>query len=103
VQVHANATLNALFARTRAGRIITRFSKDQGVVDQEIPDMVSDFFLCLFASTGTLLMICGVLPWFLIPVVPIISVYWWIQQYYRKTSRGTRALPALSLALACTH
>jgi 4-hydroxybenzoate polyprenyltransferase len=63
------------------------------VVDQEIPDMVSDFFLCLFASLGTLLMICGVLPWFLLPVFPIIAVYWWIQQFYRKTSRGALHIP----------
>ncbi len=66
------------------------------MVDQEIPDMVSDFFLCLFASLGTFFMICGVLPWFLLPVFPIIAVYWWIQQFYRKTSRGTLHIPRIS-------
>ncbi|ELR15339.1 ABC transporter transmembrane region domain containing protein, partial [Acanthamoeba castellanii str. Neff] len=84
------------FFTTPTGRIITRFSKDQGVVDQEIPDMVSDFFLCLFASLGTLLMICGVLPWFLLPVFPIIAVYWWIQQFYRKTSRELGRLESMT-------
>ncbi|ELR16068.1 ABC transporter, ATPbinding domain containing protein [Acanthamoeba castellanii str. Neff] len=84
------------FFTTPTGRIITRFSKDQGVVDQEIPDMVSDFFLCLFASLGTLLMICGVLPWFLLPVFPVIAVYWWIQQFYRKTSRELGRLESMT-------
>src|SRR5690606_22164787 len=62
------------------------------------PDMVSDFFLCLFSSVATLAVICGVLPWFLVPVVPVMAVYWWVMQNYRKASRGTTttALPALS-------
>jgi ATP-binding cassette subfamily C (CFTR/MRP) protein 1 len=66
---------------------VTRFSKDQGSVDSDIPDMMSDFFLCMFGSLATLLVICGVLPWFLIPVVPVAAVYWWVMQNYRKASR----------------
>lgn len=88
----------SFFYATPTGRIVTRFSKDQGTVDSEIPDMVSDFFLCLFSSVATLAVICGVLPWFLVPVVPVMAVYWWVMQNYRKASRGTTttALPALS-------
>jgi hypothetical protein len=72
------------------GRIISRFSMDQGQADQEIPELMSDVLMCLFGSLGTLLMICGVLPWLILPVLPIVGVYWWLQQYYRKTSRGKR-------------
>jgi ABC-type multidrug transport system fused ATPase/permease subunit len=88
----------SFFFATPTGRIVTRFSKDQGTVDSEIPDMVSDFFLCLFSSVATLAVICGVLPWFLVPAVPVMAVYWWVMQNYRKASRGTTAtaLPAWS-------
>ncbi len=71
------------------GRIVTRFSKDQSTVDQEVPDLMSDFFLCLLAIMGMLLVICGVLPWFLVPAALMLALYWWVLKYYRKTSTGT--------------
>jgi hypothetical protein len=57
-------------------------------VDQVVPDMMSDFFLCLLAIMGMLLVICGVLPWFLVPAALMLALYWWVLKYYRKTSTG---------------
>lgn len=72
------------------GRIVTRFSKDQGSVDQDIPDMVSDFFLCMFISIGGLGVICALQPLMILFLVPVLASYWWVMQNYRKASRGTR-------------
>lgn len=58
-------------------------------MDQEVPDLMSDFFLCLLAIMGMLLVICGVLPWFLVPAALMLALYWWVLKYYRKTSTGT--------------
>jgi hypothetical protein len=77
-----------------SGRIIARFSKDQEVVDTDFPDLTSDFFLCLFSTFATLMVICGILPWFLLPAIPVMAVYWWIMQHYRKASRGMCSLHA---------
>lgn len=84
------------FFTTPTGRIVTRFSKDQSTVDQVVPDMMSDFFLCLLAIMGMLLVICGVLPWFLVPAALMLALYWWVLKYYRKTSTELGRLQSLS-------
>ena len=61
--------------------------KDISAVDKDIPDIFSDFTRCLTTTVFTLIVICFLQPWFILPLVPILGAYIWIMEFYRRSSR----------------
>lgn len=83
------------FDTTPLGRILNRFSKDQDAVDASLPDSFRTFGTTLAMTISTFVLICIVTPVFIAPLLPLLLLYFYIQQFYRYTSRELKRLDSL--------
>ncbi len=58
--------------------------------------------VCLVVA-GTLAVACVGLPWMLLLLLPLASVYWHVQRRYRPTSRQLKRLAAATLSPVYSH
>ncbi|KAG2386093.1 hypothetical protein C9374_002539 [Naegleria lovaniensis] len=91
------------FDTNPAGRIINRFSKDTESIDSSLIGTLKMLMSCLFQVIGTLLLIGSVNYLFLIPIFPILFIYYYVQKYYRSTSRELKRLDSISRSPLFAH
>ncbi|XP_069092380.1 ATP-binding cassette sub-family C member 10-like isoform X2 [Pleurodeles waltl] len=91
------------FNTTPMGRIINRFSSDLYCADDDLPLILSYFLTFLFSLMGMVVMISYGLPWIILVLVPLAVLYFYIQQYYRHTSRELKRLCSITLSPIYTH
>jgi ABC-type multidrug transport system fused ATPase/permease subunit len=85
------------------GRILNRFTSDQFTVDYSLLFTFSTLYSELINATGVLLVISYVTPMFLILIVPLAIGYYFIQEFYRATSREMRRLESVSRSPLISH
>lgn len=84
------------FDTTPSGRILNRFAKDQYEMDTNLPDSLRMFCSTMAITIATFIMISVITPIYLAILVPLIVFYYYIQKFYRYTSRELKRLDALS-------
>ncbi|KAJ1514976.1 Multidrug resistance-associated protein 1 [Coelomomyces lativittatus] len=84
------------FDTTPLGRITNRFSKDIDALDNNLTDALRMFASTLAVCVSTLCLIIGITPYFAIPTVPLLIVYYFIQKFYRSTSRELKRLDSIT-------
>ncbi|NWY38889.1 MRP7 protein, partial [Sylvia atricapilla] len=93
----------SFFDTTPTGRILNRFSSDLYCVDDSLPFMLNIFLANLYGLLGVLvIMTCG-LPWIGLVLLPLAVVYFFIQRYYRFSSRELKRLYSVTLSPIYTH
>ena len=100
------ATLQApvlFFDSNSVGRILNRFSKDIGWLDEQLPrkfQLAIDSTLNMLAS----LIVPAVMnPWLIFILIPLISVALYLSTYYLKTSRELKRLASISRSPVFSH
>jgi ABC-type multidrug transport system fused ATPase/permease subunit len=93
----------AFFDTNPTGRIINRFSKDQDTVDSLMPETLRSFVHTLGLTTFTLLTIVAVQWMFAVPLIALLILYYYVQAFYRRTSRELKRLEALSRSPLYAH
>lgn len=94
-----NALLRApsyFFDTNSIGRILNRFSKDMGFVDDMMPFTYCDFLQTLFVVVGILALVASNNPITFAVVIPIVLVFWYLRSYYMKTSREVKRIEGIS-------
>ncbi|XP_040286793.1 ATP-binding cassette sub-family C member 10-like [Bufo bufo] len=91
------------FDSTPAGRIINRFSSDLYCVDDSLPFILNIFLANAFGLLGMLVMISYGLPLILPILVPLAILYYYIQRYYRHSSRELKRLQSVTLSPIYSH
>ncbi|KAF5366995.1 hypothetical protein D9758_003982 [Tetrapyrgos nigripes] len=93
----------SFFETTPLGRIMNRFSKDIDTID----NMLGDSFRMLVATSsnilGAIILVSVILPWFLIAVVVIMSVYIYAAHFYRASARELKRLDAILRSSLYSH
>ena len=91
------------FDSNPVGRILNRFSKDVGCLDEVLPKAFLDsiyrillMFACIIVPTVTN-------PWLLVLVVPLTVVVVYISKYYLKTSRELKRLESICRSPVFSH
>ncbi|UJR20680.1 hypothetical protein I4U23_023801 [Adineta vaga] len=93
----------SFFDITPSGRILNRFSSDTWSVDDSLPFMMNILLANIFALLGTLILSCYGLPKFLIILIPLTIFYYFIQNYYRWTSREIKRISSVTLSPVYAH
>lgn len=91
------------FDTTPMGRIINRFSSDLYCIDDSLPFILNIFLANVFGLLGMVVMISYGLPWIVLVMVPLAVLYFYIQRYYRHTSRELKRLYSITLSPIYTH
>ncbi|KAL1117649.1 hypothetical protein AAG570_003964 [Ranatra chinensis] len=93
----------AFFDSSPLGRILNRFSSDMYTIDDTLPFILNILLAQLFGLLGLLVMTLYGLPWLCLILVPIVPVYFWLQNHYRLTSRELKRLSSVTLSPVYNH
>uniref|UniRef100_A0A3B4WDB0 ATP binding cassette subfamily C member 4 (PEL blood group) n=1 Tax=Seriola lalandi dorsalis TaxID=1841481 RepID=A0A3B4WDB0_SERLL len=80
------------------GRILNRFSKDIGYLDSLLPWTFVDFIQVFLQVIGVIAVAAVIIPWILIPVVPLLVVFLILRCYFLQTSRDIKRLESTILS-----
>ncbi|XP_054480100.1 ATP-binding cassette sub-family C member 4-like [Anoplopoma fimbria] len=85
------------------GRILNRFSKDIGQLDSNMPWTFVDFIQVFLQIIGTICVAVSVIPWILIPVLPLFLVFLYLRRYFLQTSRNVKRLESTTRSPVFSH
>lgn len=91
------------FDTNSIGRITNRLSKDQDEVDNDLIDSLRMFLSTFVFSIGIIVVILYSTWLFVIPLVPIIILYYILQRVYRRSSRELKRVYALARSPLYAH
>lgn len=86
----------SFYDTTPSGRMLNRFSNDVNVLDRDLPPVLSGFLLHVVEISSILVVVCVATRWFAIPLIPIGMSFFFLQQYYRRTSRELKRIDNIS-------
>eukprot|EP00002_Diphylleia_rotans_P028025 TRINITY_DN5650_c0_g1_i2.p1 TRINITY_DN5650_c0_g1~~TRINITY_DN5650_c0_g1_i2.p1 ORF type:complete len:1307 (-),score=220.17 TRINITY_DN5650_c0_g1_i2:738-4658(-) len=86
----------SFFDTTPIGRILNRFSKDQNIIDDTLPNMVEYYVEASFDLVTAILVLGITIPYMIFVILPMILVYTYLRSYYVSTSRELQRLESIS-------
>ncbi|KAJ7039616.1 ABC transporter [Mycena alexandri] len=93
----------SFFETTPLGRVMHRFTKDCDTIDSTLGEALRMFFATLANITGAIILIAVILPWFLIAVAGILTMYVYFAAFYRSSAREIKRLDAILRSSLYTH
>merc|ERR1712032_1651455 len=93
----------SFFETTPIGRILNRFTSDIDVIDSKISQQLRSFLSCIAMISGTFFVVSIVTPYFLIPLGPILIVYFFLQVYFTRTRRQVKRLESIAKSPIFSH
>uniref|UniRef100_A0A452EJ78 Multidrug resistance-associated protein 1-like n=1 Tax=Capra hircus TaxID=9925 RepID=A0A452EJ78_CAPHI len=91
------------FETNPIGQVINRFTKDMFIIDMRFHYYLRTWVNCTLDVIGTVLVIVGALPLFILGVIPLVFLYFTIQRYYMASSRQIRRLAGASRSPVISH
>uniref|UniRef100_A0A2K5LVY3 Multidrug resistance-associated protein 1-like n=1 Tax=Cercocebus atys TaxID=9531 RepID=A0A2K5LVY3_CERAT len=91
------------FETNSTGQIISRFTKDIFIIDMRLHYYLRLWVNCTLDVIGTILVIVGALPLFILGIIPLVFFYFSIQRYYVASSRQIRRLTGASRSPVISH
>ncbi|TFK67200.1 multidrug resistance-associated ABC transporter [Pluteus cervinus] len=85
----------SFFDTTPLGRILSRFSKDQDTLDNDLSMSMGQFLSTFSAVIGTVVLVFYTFPYLGLLFVPLTAMYFLVQGYYRRTSVETKRLDSI--------
>lgn len=79
-----------------SGRILNRFSKDLGYIDEYIPPVLFDVIEVGLMLIGALFLSFIVDPWLIIPSAVLMIMFYFFRVVYIKTSRSVKRIEGIS-------
>ena len=67
------------FDTTPLGRLVNRFSQDMDIIDMLIPKTGEWWLKCINSVVGTVFIVCYGTPLFLVPLLPLLILYYLVQ------------------------
>ncbi|XP_058800224.1 ATP-binding cassette subfamily C member 4-like [Phymastichus coffea] len=91
------------FDKNPSGRILNRFSKDLGAIDELLPKAILDVGQLYLMMFGSLVVTSVVNPLFLVPILLIGVLSYILQKIYLKTSMDIKRLEGTTRSPVFTH
>ncbi|XP_011301174.1 probable multidrug resistance-associated protein lethal(2)03659 [Fopius arisanus] len=91
------------FDTNPSGRILNRFSKDMGAIDELLPKAQLDAGQIIMMMVGALIVVCVVNPMFIAPLAVMSFIFYWIRKVYLKTSKNVKRLEGILRSPVFTH
>lgn len=86
-----------------SGRILNRFSKDMGSVDELLPKATLDASQIILSLIGTIVVTVIVNPMFLIPLCALGIVFVFVRRIFLKTSKNIKRLEGITRSPVFSH
>lgn len=89
------STTMRFFDTNPSGRILNRFSKDIGTIDEWLPKAVLDGAQSIISLLGSIVITATVSPVFLIPILVLGLIFFYIRKVYLKTSKNVKRVEGI--------
>ncbi|MXQ99163.1 hypothetical protein E5288_WYG012305 [Bos mutus] len=93
----------SFFNSNPIGKILNRFSKDIGHMDDLLPLIFQDFIQAFLLVIGVIGVMVAVIPWIAIPVIPLGIAFFFLQRYFSETSRDIKHLECATRSPVFSH
>ncbi|KAF5304472.1 hypothetical protein FQA39_LY09668 [Lamprigera yunnana] len=91
------------FDTNPSGRILNRFSKDMGAVDEILPKALLDAFQIFMVMAGILVMVFIVTPWMMVPTAILAALFYFTRKIYLASAQDIKRLEGITRAPAFSH
>ncbi|XP_015329371.2 ATP-binding cassette sub-family C member 4-like isoform X2 [Bos taurus] len=91
------------FLGVYSGRILNRFSKDIGHMDDLLPLIFQDFIQMFLLVIGVVAVMVATIPWVAIPVIPLGIIFFVLRRYSLETSRDVKRLESTTRSPVFSH
>ncbi|KAL9972704.1 hypothetical protein ACROYT_G019064 [Oculina patagonica] len=91
------------FDTNPAGRVLNRFSKDIGQMDDLLPYTYYDYTRLMLMAFAVLLLNVVFMPYLLAAAVPTVLLFLFIRHYYLKSAREIKRLEAMNRSPLYSH
>ncbi|KAG8235221.1 hypothetical protein J437_LFUL015913 [Ladona fulva] len=91
------------FNTNPSGRILNRFSKDMGSIDELLPQCMVDALQIALSLVGIIIVVAVMNFWLLIPTIIIGVIFYLLRSMYLATSRSVKRLEGISRSPVFTH
>ncbi|XP_061266623.1 ATP-binding cassette sub-family C member 4-like isoform X3 [Bos javanicus] len=91
------------FYRNPIGRILNRFSKDIGHMDDSLPLIFQDFIQTFLLVVGMVVVMVATIPWIAIPVIPLGIIFFVLRWYFLRTSCDVKRLECTTRSPVFSH
>uniref|UniRef100_A0A8D1KJC2 ABC transmembrane type-1 domain-containing protein n=1 Tax=Sus scrofa TaxID=9823 RepID=A0A8D1KJC2_PIG len=91
------------FDRNPTGRILNRFSKDTGHMDDLLPQIIQDFVQTFLLVMGVVGIMVVVIPWTAILLIPFGIIFFVLRRYFLETSRDVKRLECATRSPVFSH
>ncbi|XP_058838490.1 probable multidrug resistance-associated protein lethal(2)03659 [Topomyia yanbarensis] len=91
------------FNTNPSGRILNRFSKDMGQIDEYLPSVTVDVIQIFLSLLGIVVVVAIVNPYNLIPTVVIGIIFYFLRELYLLTSRNVKRVEATTRSPIYSH
>eukprot|EP00042_Codosiga_hollandica_P050130 m.592762 g.592762 ORF g.592762 m.592762 type:complete len:933 (-) comp58023_c0_seq1:1350-4148(-) len=91
------------FDTNPVGRILNRFSKDLGFLDDLLPWCYFDFLTGALGFVGIVLFISIANPWIFLATVPLSALFLYLRSFYMKFGRDSKRIEATERSPVFSH
>ncbi|XP_059810011.1 ATP-binding cassette sub-family C member 9-like [Hypanus sabinus] len=91
------------FETTPVGRILNRFSSDFKTIDDQIPMSLEKLMAHIMWCFSAILINVIVTPVFLLPIVPLLVLYYFLQVFFRASARELQRLSSITKSPVFAH
>ncbi|RUS69049.1 hypothetical protein EGW08_023192, partial [Elysia chlorotica] len=93
----------AFFDTNPVGRVLNRFSKDIGQIDDRLPWTMFEVIQSSLLSMAIVLTTAVLNPWVLIAEIPLLVLFLMLRRYYVQTSRSVKRLEGTTRSPVFSH
>ncbi|XP_014275641.1 probable multidrug resistance-associated protein lethal(2)03659 [Halyomorpha halys] len=91
------------FNNNTSGRILNRFSKDMGAIDELLPSCMMDVMQIGITLMGIIIVVASVNPYLLVPTFGAGLIFYFLRNFYLSTSRSVKRLEGVSRSPVFSH
>ncbi|KAK9720652.1 ABC transporter [Popillia japonica] len=84
------------FDTNPSGRILNRFSKDTGAMDESLPRILSEAMQIMLVIVGAIVLICIANYWMTIPIVLLLILFYFMRGWYMLTAKDVKHVEGIA-------
>ena len=85
------------------GVLLNRFSRDMGIIDDQVPPTAFDAVEIFVQLVGILVLVSTINYWLIIPTVVLIFIFYWVRKYYITSARSIKRLEGVCRSPVFSH
>ena len=98
-----NGACNPTLGPNRGFRILNRFTKDMGYLDEQLPENGLDYITHVFIVVSSVAIACIYQPIILVIVAPCLVVFVYLRKYYLASSRDIKRIEGTARSPCYAH